>query len=99
MSTPTTEKLLFDILYVAPSYLPALINGDMSGIDASTEERIEELTLSIVNSIEIRTGGWFEYELEPQDETILERCMITGMYCQCSIVDVMLEIPEFPSAQ
>lgn len=80
----TPSPTLFDTVYIASEFLPALIDGDTSGIDEQDEQLLDNWYATMQQETGSKT-----LIFQPRDEhPELELDDITGKRAECVAVDI-----------
>lgn len=95
MSSYISTPYLFDTMSIAGYYLPALINGDASGIDDNELAELDRFLMELRNRIRERHDADEEisYDLVvTSDESFIGMCEVSGLYSDCHDVNVVVHV-------
>lgn len=95
MSSLISTIYVFDTLSIAGCYLPALINGDVSGIDETEFAELDRFLMELRNRIRERHDADedIRYDLVvTSDESFIGMCEVSGLYSDCHDVDVVAHV-------
>jgi hypothetical protein len=92
MSSYISTPYLFDTMSIAGCYLPALINGDASGIDDNEFAELDRFLMELRDRISQHHDADEEisYDLVvTSDESFVGMCEVSGLYSDCHDVNVI----------
>lgn len=95
MSSLISTIYVFDTLSIAGCYLPALINGDASGIDETEFAELDRFLMELRNRIREHHDADEDicYDLVvTSDESFIGMCEVSGLYSDCHDVDVVAHV-------
>jgi hypothetical protein len=104
MSSYISTPYLFDTMSIAGCYLPALINGDASGIDDNEFAELDRFLMELHHRIRqhhdadeeisyLDADEEISYDLVvTSEESFVGMCEVSGLYSDCHDVNVIAHV-------
>ena len=71
---------------IGSHYLPAIINGDVSGLSDAEEHALDRFQINALCLLpdDAQSWHWAITSEEPEDTTVFGRCEVSGALCDCT---------------